>query len=188
MAVRICCCWQRELSNVAVLHLRNDQNNAGRTFPMTSFVMSGVRLQGHSIRCSSADCSNVAELPDRKGLPTHVIERKFKQRGWHIGKTEKHDVCKDCLERRRLAARNGRTPVANTAKPAAAKVQALGDLDKLFAPKPAAPPPQPRLPVPSKLVDSYNRINDLMYDVQVEMVKFRAMLMRLEEKGQLDER
>jgi hypothetical protein len=60
--------------------------------------------------CAGDDCGQQGEILDRTkdGLPPALIERRFKAKGWEVGKSEKHDYCPACVEKQRTERRQRR--------------------------------------------------------------------------------
>lgn len=74
-------------------------------------MMDGNRVGAHTVRCSDPKCNFEGELLDRNDvqLPPNVVKKKFEQKGWFIGKDERHDVCPACIDKKKQERRARRT-------------------------------------------------------------------------------
>lgn len=90
--------------------VRNALRGNDRLFPLIHIQIEGRRVGAHRLVCSTPGCGAEAEILDQndRPLPSNVIERKFKQKSWEVGKNERHDVCPRCVEAERVARRQRR--------------------------------------------------------------------------------
>ena len=72
-----------------------------------AFEGSSQRLRVRFLKCSDPVCGREDEITDNGNiaLPTDVVKRKFRQKGWDVGKNREHDICPVCVENQRLARR-----------------------------------------------------------------------------------
>ena len=77
--------------------------------------MGGQRVGAHRLKCRNEACGFESEILDRRMPPLAgpIIERKFKELGWEVGKNEKHDVCPKCVEAERIDRRKRRSGNGN---------------------------------------------------------------------------
>lgn len=78
-----------------------------RDFEPISARIGGKNMTVRRIRCATPGCGFEGDIIDgtRNGLPSEVTERKFRQKGWEVGASEKHDYCPSCVEKIRLERR-----------------------------------------------------------------------------------
>ena len=104
--------------------------------------IDGKPLGVRRIFCATSGCGQQGELLDRTndGFPPSLIERKFEQKGWEIGKSDKHDYCPACVERQKIerrARRNGTgTKAVNLSL---VPTQPVSQKETLSMPTPTAP-------------------------------------------------
>ena len=97
-----------------------------RSFPLASIVHEGHARSGYRIRCSSCSAEEKVIASGWTGsLPETVIAKKFTQKGWFVGKSDKLDQCPDCIQRKKV-----RLTVVAEAKPAAEKPREMSREDK----------------------------------------------------------
>lgn len=86
------------------------RRSADRYYPIVEIHMSGHKIPGHRLKCRNPECGFEGEILDRNTPPfaSGMIERKFRDKGWEVGKNEKHDVCPKCVEAERVARRKRR--------------------------------------------------------------------------------
>lgn len=84
--------------------------------------------------CAGESCGQQGEILDRTpdGLAPALIERRFRNKGWEVGKTEKHDFCPTCVEAQRVERRQRRNRNRNN------------DVSNVFPLTPAVTAPQPQ--------------------------------------------
>lgn len=94
---------------------RGDRKSSERFFEMFSIP----NMQGRVFRlvCSTPNCGTVQDIgnPKNHALPSQVVENKFRQKGWDVGKDKRHDKCPRCVEKEtieRRMRRNGVKPIA----------------------------------------------------------------------------
>ena len=95
--------------------------NNEREFERRSVRIDNTPVSVKVIRCSGVDCNFEGEVIDRTfdGMPAVVLEKKFKAKGWEVGKSEKHDLCPSCVKKQqneRRQRRNGRLKVIDMSK------------------------------------------------------------------------
>lgn len=76
-------------------------------------TIDGQKVTVRRIICAS--CGDPGEIADRTrgGLPSVIVERNFKSKGWEVGASEKHDFCPACIKKRQTERRSRRVkPVA----------------------------------------------------------------------------
>lgn len=66
-------------------------------FKLVSIMNDGRPKPGFVIRCQSC---GIEDRVVSTGVPDHVIGRKFVQRGWLIGSSEKSDTCPACAAKK----------------------------------------------------------------------------------------
>lgn len=104
-----------------------------------------------SLQCSS--CQNPDTISGTSKLPDDVVEKKFKQRGWLLGRSRAHDICPACIrlsQKNRLADKFKVTENGEAVPDTVAFVEAAGArraentantsaiLQKYFGPKTAS--------------------------------------------------
>jgi hypothetical protein len=85
--------------------------------------------------CAGDGCGQQGEIMDRTpdGLAPALIERRFKNKGWEVGASEKHDYCPACVEARRIERRQRRNRNA---------ISVLENVKNVFPLTPRETPPQ----------------------------------------------
>lgn len=125
---------------------RNSLNKASeRDFPWIRIRINGTPVGAHRLAC--ATCGFQGDVLDNnvKPLPSSVIEKKFRQKGWEVGKNEKHDYCPNCVAKMVAARRAKRRQQGIMSTPPSATVttlpiasaQPLQDIAMTNAPQPA---------------------------------------------------
>lgn len=81
-------------------------------FPVRYHAVEGSprRNRMRFLKCSDPICAREEEITDngRTELPTEVVRKKFRQRGWEVGKDRTRDVCPVCIENVRVARRQSK--------------------------------------------------------------------------------
>lgn len=91
----------------------NRQNNhpsSERRYERIITTIDGKPVGCRRLVCATPSCGQEGEILDRTtdGLPPALIERRFKQKGWEVGKNAKHDFCPTCVEARTIERRQRR--------------------------------------------------------------------------------
>lgn len=87
--------------------------------------------------CATPACGQQGEILDKTpdGLAPALIERRFNNKGWEVGKNEKHDFCPACVEQQRTERRQRRNRNA---------VNVLESVKNVIPLTPRETPPQPQ--------------------------------------------
>lgn len=88
-------------------HIRHDRG-ADRHIPKVMVQVDNRPIGVRRLYCASPGCGQQGEIFDRAhdGLPVSFVERKFREKGWDVGSSEKHDFCPKCVEARRFERRS----------------------------------------------------------------------------------
>lgn len=83
--------------------------NSPDYFPVRYHAVEGSprRNRVRYLTCSDPVCARVEEITDngRTELPCTIVARKFKQKGWTVGRDRAHDTCPTCAANARAARR-----------------------------------------------------------------------------------
>lgn len=121
-----------------------------RRFPGSLVRREGVLNPQHGavLHCSECDETDSVLFSGSKPLPDDVIEKKFVQAGWEVGRDRDRDICPACVAKATI--RKPKLPEPTVSKTAA-------------PPPPASPPIAPFI-APSGLKRSINRRLSEVYD------------------------
>ena len=116
----------------------NAHPSSERRFDRHIIRIDGKPIGARKLICATPSCGQEGEIPDRTtdGLPPKVIERRFVQKGWEVGKNAKHDFCPSCVEARTIERRQRRN---------SNKIKSFAAIDNVFPMTPRETPPQPNL-------------------------------------------
>lgn len=118
--------------------LKQDKHNghpsSERRYDLFTIMIDRKPEKVRRLFCSS--CGQEGEIIDRTpdGLPPALIERRFKNKGWDVGKNDKHDLCPACVERIRNERRERRN---------GGKIKSFAAIENVFPLTPREAPPQP---------------------------------------------
>jgi hypothetical protein len=90
-------------------HLRGIHSRCSdRRFEKHSIIIDTKPIACRKLFCATPGCGQQGEVLDTSAstLPSAVVERKFKQKGWEVGRDPSKDFCPSCVATR-LAARRG---------------------------------------------------------------------------------
>lgn len=92
-----------------------------REFERRVITIGGMPVSVKILRCSGVGCDFEGEVIDRThdGMPSVVLEKRFKAKGWEVGKSAKHDLCPGCVEKvqaERRKRKQGRLKVTDMSK------------------------------------------------------------------------
>lgn len=87
------------------------RKSSDRKFEKFITKIDGKPIGVRRLFCSTPGCGQQGELLDRTtdGLPSDFIVKKFEQKKWSVGNSEKHDACPSCVERERIERRKRRS-------------------------------------------------------------------------------
>lgn len=117
--------------------LRHDNHNghpsSERKYDMHTTFIDRKPVKVRRLFCVTPSCGQQGEILDRTpdGLAPALIERRFRAKGWEVGKSEKHDFCPTCVETQRVERRQRRNRNRNN------------DVNNVVALTPAPTLPQP---------------------------------------------